>query len=43
MRRWDTHGVGWHYDASTQLLRLILAGVFDRFPRLQLIMGIGAR
>jgi uncharacterized protein len=34
-----THGVGWHYDAGVQLLRLILAGVFDRFPRLQLIMG----
>ena len=34
-----THGVGWHYDAGVQLLRLILAGVFDRFPGLQVIMG----
>jgi predicted TIM-barrel fold metal-dependent hydrolase len=34
-----THGVGWHYDAGVQLLRLILGGVFDRFPRLQLILG----
>lgn len=34
-----THGVGWHYDAGVQLLRLILAGVFDRFPDLQVIMG----
>lgn len=34
-----THGVGWHYDAGVQLLRLILAGVLDRFPRLQLILG----
>ncbi len=34
-----THGVGWHYDAGVQLLRLILAGVFDRFPGLQLILG----
>ena len=34
-----THGIGWHYDAGVQLLRLILAGVFDRFPRLQLILG----
>jgi predicted TIM-barrel fold metal-dependent hydrolase len=34
-----THGVGWHYDTGVQLLRLILAGVFDQFPRLQLIMG----
>jgi len=34
-----THGVGWHYDAGVQLLRLILAGVFDRFADLQLILG----
>jgi uncharacterized protein len=34
-----THGVGWHYDAGVQLLRLILAGVFDRFPGLQVILG----
>jgi uncharacterized protein len=34
-----THGLGWHYDAGLQLLRLILGGVLDRFPGLQLIMG----
>ncbi|WP_101946953.1 amidohydrolase family protein [Mycobacterium sp. 3519A] len=34
-----THGFGWHYDAGLQLLRLILAGVLDRFPDLQLILG----
>jgi len=34
-----THGFGWHYDAGLQLLRLILSGVLDRFPRLQLILG----
>lgn len=34
-----THGVGWHYDAGVGLLRLILAGVFDRFPELQVILG----
>ncbi|BBY93675.1 amidohydrolase [Mycobacterium gallinarum] len=34
-----THGVGWHYDTGVQLLRLILAGVFDRFPDLQVILG----
>jgi uncharacterized protein len=34
-----THGVGWHYDAGVELLRLVLAGVFDRFPRLQVILG----
>ena len=34
-----THGLGWHYDAGIQLLRLILAGVFDRLPDLQIIVG----
>lgn len=34
-----THGIGWHYDAGIQLLRLILAGVFDRLPDLQIIVG----
>jgi uncharacterized protein len=34
-----THGLGWHYDAGLQLLRLVLAGVFDQFPNLQLILG----
>jgi uncharacterized protein len=32
-------GVGWHYDTGVQVLRLILAGVFDRFPNLQVILG----
>lgn len=30
---------GWHIETATHLLRLILSGVFDRFPRLQLIIG----
>lgn len=34
-----THGVGWHYETGVQILRLILAGVFDRFPELQVITG----
>ena len=34
-----THAIGWHYDAGVQLLRLIVAGVFDRFPRLRVIVG----
>lgn len=34
-----THGIGWHYDTGVQLLRLILSGVFDRFPDLQMIVG----
>ena len=34
-----TFGLGWHYDCGIQFLRLILAGVFDRFPDLQIILG----
>ena len=32
-------GIGWHYEAGMQIVRLILAGVFDRFPNLQIITG----
>lgn len=35
----STHGIGWHYDAGLQFLRLVVAGVFDRFPGLQIILG----
>jgi predicted TIM-barrel fold metal-dependent hydrolase len=34
-----TFGLGWHYECGIQFLRLILAGVFDRFPDLQIILG----
>lgn len=34
-----TYGIGWHYETGVQLLRLILSGVFDRFPELQVIVG----
>ncbi|TDH47997.1 amidohydrolase [Mycobacterium eburneum] len=34
-----THGLGWHYETGVQLLRMILAGVFDRFPELRVIAG----
>ena len=34
-----TVGLGWHYDAGIQFVRLVLAGVFDRLPRLQVILG----
>jgi uncharacterized protein len=34
-----THGIGWYYETGVQLLRLILGGVFDRFPGLQVIVG----
>ena len=32
-------GYGWHQEVLTQSLRLILTGVFDRFPGLQMIVG----
>jgi uncharacterized protein len=34
-----THGIGWHYETGLQIIRLILAGVFDRHPDLQVITG----
>ncbi|HET8979186.1 MAG TPA: amidohydrolase family protein [Solirubrobacteraceae bacterium] len=38
-RAFSTFGIGWHYEAGVQFLRLALAGVFDRFPDLQVILG----
>ncbi len=32
-------GYGWHQEVLTQCLRLIMTGVFDRFPQLQMIIG----
>ena len=34
-----TYGIGWHYETGVQFLRLALAGVFDRFPDLQVLLG----
>jgi predicted TIM-barrel fold metal-dependent hydrolase len=34
-----TGGIGWHYESGVQFMRLALAGVFDRFPDLQVILG----
>lgn len=34
-----TFALGWHYEAGIQFVRLMLAGVFDRFPDLQIILG----
>ncbi len=33
------YGLGWHYDAGIQFIRLVLAGIFDRLPGLQVILG----
>src|SRR5580693_9061455 len=32
-------GAGWHIDTGIHGIRLILGGVFDRFPALQIIVG----
>ena len=32
-------GYGWHQEVALQCLRMIAGGVFDRFPRLQIIVG----
>lgn len=32
-------GLGWHYDAGIQFVRLVLSGTFDRHPNLQVILG----
>ncbi len=32
-------GLGWHYEAGIQFVRLMLAGVFDECPDLQIILG----
>jgi uncharacterized protein len=34
-----TVGWGWHINTATHVLRLILGGVFDRYPSLQIIIG----
>lgn len=34
-----TFGLGWHYEAGMQFMRLLLAGVFDEYPTLQIILG----
>lgn len=33
------YGLGWHYDAGMQFVRLVLSGIFDRLPNLQVILG----
>jgi len=32
-------GYGWHQEVLTQCIRMIIYGVFDRFPKLQIIVG----
>lgn len=37
--RFASAGMGWHYEVGVHVLRLIFAGVFDRYPNLQVITG----
>src|SRR5262249_60490905 len=32
-------GWGWHIETAVHVIRLILGGAFDRFPKLQLVIG----
>ena len=32
-------GWGWHIETAIHVLRIILGGTFDRYPRLQLVVG----
>jgi uncharacterized protein len=32
-------GWGWHIETAVHVLRMILGGVFDRYPKLQIIVG----
>ncbi len=35
----SAYGYGWHYEAGIQVIRMILAGVFEKFPTLKVISG----
>ncbi len=35
----STSAWGWHMENGLHVLRMILAGVFDRYPKLQLVIG----
>lgn len=37
--RLATAGWGWHHETGTHALRMVLGGVFDRFPGLQVMLG----
>ena len=33
------YGYGWHVDPGIHMLSMVLSGVFDRHPKLQMILG----
>lgn len=32
-------GWGWHIETATHLIRMVLGGIFDRYPKLQVVIG----
>jgi predicted TIM-barrel fold metal-dependent hydrolase len=38
-QRFASGGWGWHIETAQHLIRMILSGVFDRFPGLQIMVG----
>ena len=32
-------GSGWHIETAVHIIRIILGGVFDRYPKLQIVIG----
>lgn len=32
-------GIGWHYEIGMQIVRMIMGGVFDRYPKLKICTG----
>jgi len=32
-------GFGWHIETAVHVLRMVMGGVFDRFPKLQIVIG----
>ena len=35
----SAYGYGWHYEAGIQVIRMILAGVFEKYPDLKVLSG----
>ena len=37
--RFSTAGWGWHIETGIHIVRMVLGGVFDQFPKLQIVVG----
>ena len=35
----STAGFGWHMETAVHVIRMMVGGVFDRFPKLQIVIG----